>query len=86
WNIAPGSCALVYANDLADLNRFWYVHARAVDGAVWAGPFRRSTVPLAAFDQCWALATSAGGPFTDIACREVDIGDHDDFTLTFLAR
>ena len=40
WVIEPGSCALVYANDLEDLNRFWYFFAQARDGAIWEGPFR----------------------------------------------
>jgi len=86
WNIAPGSCALVYANDLADLNRFWYFHARSVDSTMWTGPFRRSAVPLAAFHQCWGVATSGGGPQTEVAFRELDVGDNDDITLTFASR
>ena len=76
WNINPGGNALVYANDLADLNRFWYVHARAVDGRIWEGPFVYPTVPLEAFSRCWGIASSAG---QSIPCgyREIDIGNHD---------
>jgi uncharacterized membrane protein len=85
WPIAPGACALVYANDLADVNKFWYYYAEADDGAVWAGPFR-TQVSLAAFGGgrwCWGLGTTAPGQVV-IAYRELDIGDNDDYTLTFV--
>lgn len=39
WRVDPGSCVLVYANDLEDVNQFWYYYAEADDGALWAGPF-----------------------------------------------
>ena len=84
WRIAPGACALVYANDLEDVNRFWYYFAQADDGAVWAGPFTTG-VPLHPFggDQyCWGLGSSEPG--INIGYRELDIGDNDDYTLTFI--
>ena len=84
WVLNPGSCALVYANDLEDLNRFWYYFAFGTDGAQWSGPFRRE-VPLRAFNQCWGLGTSAPEATMTIGLRELDIGDNDDFTLTFVA-
>jgi len=87
WALAPGSCALVYANDLADLNQFWYYFAQAADGAVWAGPFG-ANVPLTPFggDQaCWgSQKVVAGTEFTRIGYRELDIGDSDNYTLTFV--
>lgn len=85
WGIQPGSCALVYANDLEDLNEFWYFFAQADDGAIWDGPFRHG-VPLTAFGgstACWGLETNSPDLIT-VGFRELDIGDNDDFTLTFL--
>jgi uncharacterized membrane protein len=83
WRIEPGTCARVFNNDLADLNRFWYIYADADDGAVWAGPFQRS-VPFEAFggDQ-WCWGANAGGPIV-IGYRELDIGDSDEHTATFV--
>ena len=84
WQIAPGSCALVYANDLEDVNQFWYYFARADDGTFWAGD-RVAHVPLEPFggDQwCWGIGI-AGPPLHRIGYRELDIGDNDDYTLTF---
>ena len=85
WNLAPGSCALVYANDLDDLNRYWYYFAQAADGASWTGPFFAS-VPDAAFNQCYGIGVSIGDgdESTEIAFRQLDIGDNDDYTLTFV--
>ena len=81
WNLAPGSCALVYANDLEDLNRYWYYFAHSSDGAVWAGPFGAS-VPTAAFDQCFGIGVNPG---ESIGFRELDMGDNDDYTITLVA-
>jgi len=86
WRINPGTCALVYANDLADLNRFWYFFAHAADGAFWAGPFG-ANVPRQAFggDQaCWGLQKVSGTDIERIGYRELDIGDHDDHTVTLV--
>src|SRR5258706_11791624 len=86
WRIEPGSCAHVYANDLEDLNQFWYYFAEADDGAVWAGPFG-ANVPLDAFgggQSCWGTQKVAGNNFERIGYRELDIGSNDDYTLTFI--
>lgn len=83
WNIAPGSCTVVYENDLEDLNRFWYIFADSPDGTTWAGPFVRN-VPTGAFGLCWGIGTSAPGPNQTIGFREFDIGDNDDITVTFV--
>jgi uncharacterized membrane protein len=85
WRIAPGSCALVYANDLEDVNQFWYYYAQADDGAVWAGPFRAavSLDPFGGDQWCYGFETSAPGQII-IGYRELDIGDNDDYTLTFV--
>jgi uncharacterized membrane protein len=85
WVLAPGSCALVYANDLADVNRYWYYFTEAADGAFWAGPFG-ANVPRTAFggDQwCWGTGRSIP-ELVRIGYREFDIGDNDDYTLTFV--
>ena len=86
WNIQPGACAFVYANDLEDLNRFWYVYAIATDGAEWSGPFVRESVPLSkAFNKCWGFDVNFPfePPYTSVKFFELDIGDADNFTLTF---
>ena len=43
------------------------------------GPFRR-LVPLDVFDQCWGAASNTA---ILVGVFELDIGDHDDFTVTF---
>src|SRR5947207_15600157 len=77
--LAPGSCGLVYANDLEDLNRYWYYYAEADDGAVWAGEYP-TRVTDAAFNLCDGIGS------TDqriVGFRELDIGDNDGYTLSF---
>jgi uncharacterized membrane protein len=82
WNIEPGSCVLVYANDLAKLNRYWYYYAHCFeDDASWAGEYQ-SLVPLEAFDLCWTVGLSVRSKH--IGYRLLDIGDADDYTLTFV--
>src|SRR5829696_203553 len=72
WTLAPGSCKPVYANDLADLNRFWYYFAEAADCAFWAGPFG-ANVSRNGFggDQwCWSVQKGAGNEMLRIGYRE----------------
>ena len=86
WRMAPGSCALVYANDLEDVNQFWYYFAKADDGTSWSGDFG-ANVPHEPFggDQwCWGIG-KVGPELVRIGYRELDIGDNDDYTLTFVA-
>jgi uncharacterized membrane protein len=85
WSIEPNACANVYANDVGDLNRFWYIYADADDGAVWAGPFAFSA-PLDAFggDQaCWGVQASSDH-HVGIGFRQIDVGDSDDHIVTFV--
>ena len=87
WRIDPGSCALVYANDLEDLNRYWYYFAHAADGAVWAGPFAASA-PRTAFggsQACWGSQKGGSSDYESIGFRALDIGYNDDYTLTLTA-
>jgi hypothetical protein len=87
WRVEPGSCVLAYANDLEDLNQFWYYFAKADDGAFWAGPFA-ANVPHHAFggsQSCWGDQKVAGSDFIQIGYRELDIGSNDDYALTFVS-
>ena len=86
WNLNPGSCALVYGDDLEDLNRYWCFYAEAQDGARWSGPYHGS-VPTAAFDQCYGIGVTIenGQPESvGIDFRLLDIADNDDYALTFV--
>jgi len=87
WRIEPGACALVYANDLEDVNQFWYFYAEADDGAHWSGPYR-ANVSLNAFggDQaCWGVQrVVAGSEYERIGYREIDVGDNDDYTVNLV--
>jgi uncharacterized membrane protein len=76
WKLYPGQFKTVFGDDLEDVNRYFYFHAQASDGAVWSGPFTRS-VSSHVFDTC--EGTSATGWFT-VGYREKDIGDLDDLT------
>jgi len=80
WNINPGDSALVYANDLEDLNRYWYYYAHASDGTRWAGngEWVRS-VPQAVFDQCFGLGVT--GETEQVDFRQLDIDSNDNYTL-----
>jgi uncharacterized membrane protein len=87
WKIETGSCALVFANDLEDLNRFWYYFAESHDGAVWSGPFDGDVSPQPFGGDQWCQGQGKGdseNEIRQIGFRELDIGDSDDFTLTFV--
>jgi uncharacterized membrane protein len=82
WNINPNDSKLVYANDLEDLNRYWYYYAQAVDGRTWSGDGSwTASVPSAAFDQCYGIGISTG---VEVNFRELDINSYDNFTLTLV--
>jgi uncharacterized membrane protein len=86
WNIEPQSCVHVYADDLHDVNRYWFYYAEAEDGATWSGPYS-ATVPTAKFDQCYGtgVIVENGDESETIGFRELDIDDNDNYTLTFTA-
>jgi hypothetical protein len=71
----------VFENDVDDVNRFWYFFAEAGDGATWAGEFP-TRVTNEAFDHCDSPAHSS---MFVLGFRELDVGDADNFTLTFVA-
>ena len=81
YRVDPGQCVVVYNNDLADLNRFWYVLAEADDGAVWQGDFPTFVKDPEAFNLCDGLGTTA---LRRVGFRELDVGDDDDHTVTFI--
>ena len=68
--VEPGTCRVVYQNDVDNAGRYWYVYAEAPDGTKWAGEFP-TYVKHEAFDHC------------DSPPREVDVGDAENYTLTF---
>ena len=88
WNIAPGACTTVYANDLADLNALWYYFAEADDGIVWAGPFEATVPtesPFGGGNSCYGLGqVTSDGDFRSIGFREFNIDSNDDYTLTLV--
>ena len=81
YPVDPGSCVVVYQNDLADVNRYWYYYAEADDGATWSGDFPTFVEYPGPFNICDGLGSSA---YTRVGFRELDVGDNDDYTLTFV--
>jgi uncharacterized membrane protein len=82
YNFDPGTCGVVYENDLEDLNRYWYYYALAEDGAFWAGSLGGTSVPKDAFDLCWGAGIAADENSQGVSFRELDIDGSDDFTLS----
>jgi uncharacterized membrane protein len=80
WHLGRGECKVVSSSDLEDVNRYWYFHAHAADGAVWAGP-PTIAVPHQAFD--WCVNTSGTGARI-VGLREIDVDDNDDVTLNLV--
>jgi hypothetical protein len=62
--------------------RFWYFFAVADDGARWEGEFQTFVKDPESFDLCNGLGSTALPQF---GFRELDIGDSDNYALTFLA-
>lgn len=86
WAIEPGACALVYANDLADVNRYWFYFAEADDGNFWAGPWAGSVTNEAFGGGQWCHAgLGSTAAKRTIGYRKLDVGDSDDATLTFVS-
>lgn len=75
-------CVVVFENDVDDVNRYWYFYAEATDGAKWAGDFP-TFIKRVAFDHCDAPADTS---MQSVGFRELDVGDADNYTLTFSAR
>jgi uncharacterized membrane protein len=88
FRIDPGSCAVVYANDLDDVNnRYWYVYADdgtdAEDGIRWDGDFPHFVDYYDAFNVCDGTGRTG---LRWLGFREFDVGNADEFTVTFVVR
>jgi uncharacterized membrane protein len=81
YPVDPGQCVEVYNNDLDDVNRFWYFFAEADDGAAWSGDFPTFVKDPEAFNICDGIGTTA---LRIVGFRELDVGDNDEYTLTFV--
>jgi uncharacterized membrane protein len=81
YPVDPGSCVVVYENDLGDLNPYWYYYAEADDGAKWSGDFPTFIKDPDAFNICNGFGTTA---LRRVGFRELDVGDNDEYTLTFV--
>jgi uncharacterized membrane protein len=82
--INPGQCAIVYANDLHDVNnRYWYFYADSPDGTVWSGDVVIMT-PNVAFDRCIGDPLPSAEDPHPRGFRLLDVGDYDDFTVNLL--
>lgn len=82
WNISSGDSALVYANDLEDLNRYWYFYAQASDGTSWHGDGTWiASVPDTQFDQCYGIGVNPG---EELDFVQIDVSDNDDWTQTLI--
>jgi uncharacterized membrane protein len=77
--VEPGTCRVVYRNDVNDAGRYWYYYAEATDGAKWHGEFP-TYVKHEAFDHCDSPADTSMYP---VGFCEVDVGDWENYTLTF---
>lgn len=78
--VEPGTCRVVYQNDVDDANRYWYFYAKATDGTVWEGEYN-TYVKHEAFDHCDNPPDST---MFLLGFRELDVGDAEDCTLTFV--
>jgi len=78
WNISPGSSAVVYGNDLNDVNEYWYYYAKGTDGTVWGGNYDAYVNPEAAFDGCSNIGTST---WENVGFQQLDVTT-DNYTLT----
>jgi hypothetical protein len=81
YHMAPGQSAVVYSNDLDDVNnRYWcYFAATAGLKTVWAGPYPVYAPLDKPFNHCYLAAKSE---WTVVGFRLFDVGDSDDFTMT----
>jgi uncharacterized membrane protein len=80
YPVEPGQCVVVYANDVGDVNRFWYFFAEADDGVAWTGEFPTFVKDPEAFNLCDGIGSTA---LRTAGFRELDVHDNDNFTLTF---
>ena len=79
YRVESGACTVVYGNDLADVNRFWYYYAESDDGRVWKGDYNTYVKDPDSFNICEGIGSTA---YTTVGFRQIDVGDSDNFTLT----
>jgi uncharacterized membrane protein len=79
--VDPGTCRVVFQNDVDAMGRYWYYYAEANDGTNWSGEFP-TNVKRTAFDEC---DTPPDSQMIPLGFRELDVGDADSYTLTFVA-
>ena len=77
WSLVTGQSKIVSGLDLCDVNRYWCFYAQALNGAYWAGPYKRM-VPTQKFEWCeWTSSTSA----FQVGFRLLDVDDNDDVSV-----
>jgi uncharacterized membrane protein len=81
WGIDPGACVTVHSGIVSNVNRYWYYFAFSDDGRRWEGDFPTYVKDPEVFDLCDGLPTTALQQF---GFRQLDIGDSDNYTLTFV--
>ncbi|MET9643317.1 DUF1036 domain-containing protein [Streptomyces syringium] len=77
WNIQPGATVTVDGANVSAVNRFWYFHAEATDGAVWAGPIV-TCVTTNAFEWC---LNRCDPPTRNEGFREIDVNGFTNYTV-----
>ena len=81
WGIDPGACVQVHSGIVSNVNRYWYYFAIGDDGVRWDGAFPTFVKDPEGFDVCDGFGTTAEQSYR---FRELDIGDSDNYTLTFV--
>jgi uncharacterized membrane protein len=79
WGINPGGSAIVYGNDVEDLNRYYCYYAKAADGAEWSGNYGPIYVYHQAFNSCYNIGSTAA--YAVVGMREIDVNGYDDYTV-----
>ena len=81
WGIDPGACVQVHSGIVSNVGRYWYYYAESEDGLKWEGAYPTFVMDPEAFDICDGIGSSA---YRSYGFRELDTGDVDNYTLTFL--
>jgi hypothetical protein len=79
WRMEPGESKVAYADDLDDVNLWWYGFAHAADGTVWGGEFPE-LVPTGAFQWCEHTADTSS---RTVGMFQFPGGQDEDHTVTF---
>lgn len=79
WKMEPGESKVPYADDLDDVNLWWYCFAHAADGTVWGGDFPEQ-VPDHAFQWCEQTADTSS---RTVGMFQFPGGQSEDHVVTF---